>query len=204
MNDFDYALEEPSPSPGYNPSTPGYQMNTPFTPHTPGTLYGSEYSPYQPSPSPSPSPYQVNYMGTPSPTGYSPATPGGAPQSPYNPQTPGAGLADSHGEWCTTDLEVKIHSVVDSDLAGQTGIIRTVNNGACAVFLPEEDRVVTVLSENLEPVLPQPKDHFKLIYGEDRETTGVLLSAHDKDATVLINGSKKFLPMHYLCKMKAD
>jgi transcription elongation factor SPT5 len=63
-NDFDYSLEEPSPSPGYNPSTPGYnQQHTPFAPHTPGTMYGSDSyspSPYQPSPSPSPSPYQVS------------------------------------------------------------------------------------------------------------------------------------------------
>lgn len=87
-NDFDYSLDESSPSPGYNPNTPGYQMNTPFAPHTPGNLYGSDhsYSPYQPSASPSPSSYQLGYMGTPSPSAYSPNTPGGAPNSPYNPQ----------------------------------------------------------------------------------------------------------------------
>lgn len=30
--------------------TPGYQMNGPFTPQTPGTMYDASYSPYQPSP----------------------------------------------------------------------------------------------------------------------------------------------------------
>ena len=192
-NDFEFNLDESSPSPGYNhqPSTPGYQT---FTPHTPGGLY----SPYQASTSPSPSAYQVNY--TPSP-GYSPQTIG-APSSPMNPQTPGASL-DSHGEWCSIDLMVKIRSSVDSNLRGQTGYINTVTNGACAVFLPDEDRVMSLPSHALEPVLPQVHDTFKLIYGEDRETTGKLL-AIGKDATVLINGEKRLIPYNYLCKMRVD
>jgi hypothetical protein len=34
--------------------TPGYQAGGPYTPQTPGTMYGSDqsFSPYQPSPSP--------------------------------------------------------------------------------------------------------------------------------------------------------
>lgn len=187
-NDFEFNLDESSPSPGYNPSTPGYQT---FTPHTPGGLY----SPFQPSTSPSPSSYQVNY--TPSP-GYSPQTMG-APSSPMNPQTPGAGL-DSHGEWCSSELEVKIRSSADSNLRGQTGFITTVNNGACSVFLPVEDRVITLPSHALEPVAPQVQDQFKLIYGEDRETTGILL-AIGKDATVLINNEKRLIPLNFLCKI---
>lgn len=189
-NDYEYNLDESSPSPGYNhPSTPGYQS---FTPHTPGGLY----SPYQASTSPSPSTYQVNY--TPSP-GYSPQTVG-APSSPMNPQTPGAGL-DSHGEWCSTELEVKIRSSADSNLRGQTGFITTVTNGSCSVFLPIEDRVITLPSHSLEPVVPQVKDQCKLIHGEDRETTGILL-ALGKDATVLINNEKRLVPLSYLCKMR--
>ncbi|KAK8769846.1 hypothetical protein V5799_013689, partial [Amblyomma americanum] len=100
----DYNLDEGSPSPSYQPATPGYQApetpQGPFTPQTPG-MYGSDhsYSPsptaYQPSPSPTgyvttPSPVTFQ-AGTPSPStygGYSPTTPG-AP-SPFNPQTPGA------------------------------------------------------------------------------------------------------------------
>jgi transcription elongation factor SPT5 len=65
----DFTLDETSPSPGYNPSTPGGGYNQTFTPHTPGL-----YSPFQASTSsPSPSSYQVGY--TPSP-GYSPQTMG--------------------------------------------------------------------------------------------------------------------------------
>jgi transcription elongation factor SPT5 len=201
-NDFsEFSLDESSPSPGYNPSTPGGGYNQTFTPHTPGL-----YSPFQASTSsPSPSSYQVNY--TPSP-GYSPQTIG-CPASPMtNPQTPGGGLGlgvgDSHGEWCTSDLEVKIRSSVDSNLRGQTGFITTVNNGACSVFLPDEDRVITLPSVDLEPVMPQIQDQFKLIYGEDREATGILLSISGKDATALLNGKKRLVPLNYLCKMRKE
>jgi transcription elongation factor SPT5 len=178
-------------------------MNTPFAPHTPGNMFNTDtYSPYQPSPSPSPSPYHL--IGTPSPTGYSPATPG-APQSPYNPQTPGAGLDSQMGDWCTTDIIVKIRSHDDMYLSGQTGYIRTVNNGNCSVFLPAEDRVVTVLSENLEPVEPSVGDHFKVILGEERETTGTFISlSGGKEGFVSINGKNKLFPLNFLCKMKSD
>lgn len=82
--DFEgYSLDEASPSPGYNPSTPGYQAGGPYTPQTPGgTMYGSDhsYSPYQPSPSPSG--FQGgSYTGTPSPGGGYTPSPSGAP--PY-------------------------------------------------------------------------------------------------------------------------
>uniref|UniRef100_A0A0A1WN47 Transcription elongation factor SPT5 n=1 Tax=Zeugodacus cucurbitae TaxID=28588 RepID=A0A0A1WN47_ZEUCU len=205
-NDFDYTLEEPSPSPGYNPSTPGYQMNTQFAPQTPGTLYGSDrsYSPFNPSPSPAPSPYPVGYMNTPSPSTYSPNTPGGNPQSPYNPQTPGASLDSPIGDWCTTDIEVKIHTHDDADLVGQTGIIRTVSNGVCSVFLRQEDRSVSIVSEHLAPVPPEVGDEFKVIYGDERESVGKVRSISDKDTSLCqINDEMKLLPTAYLCKMKS-
>lgn len=96
-NDFEvYSLEEASPSPGYNPSTPGYQAGGPYTPQTPGgTMYGSDhsYSPYQPSPSPTG--YQAgSYGSTPSPSGGYTPSPSGAPlyatpSLQYSPMTPG-------------------------------------------------------------------------------------------------------------------
>uniref|UniRef100_A0A1B0GFA1 Spt5 C-terminal domain-containing protein n=1 Tax=Glossina morsitans morsitans TaxID=37546 RepID=A0A1B0GFA1_GLOMM len=167
-NDFDYSLEEPSPSPGYNPSTPGYQINTQFLPQNPGTLYGSDRS-Y------SPSPYPVGYMNTPSPSSYSPNTPG-APHSPYKPQTPGASLESPISDWHTTDIEVKIHTHDDTDLVGQTCIVRTVSNGVCSVFLRQEDRIVSLVSEHLAPVHPDIGDEFKVIHGDDGESVGKVVS----------------------------
>ena len=172
------------PTPGYpNPETP---PGGPYTPQTPGMYASSDhsYSPYGPAGTPSPSNYSVpgtapspastGYMTpspayngphsvnpSPSPTGfgYSPMTPGVS--SPhFNPQTPGAGMEHSFAvEWQTTDIEVRIKDVHDDDdLIGQTGIVRGISGGMCAVFLLKEDRVVNILSEHLEPVVPGPSD----------------------------------------------
>lgn len=182
--------------------TPGYQMNSSFAPHTPGTMYGSDhsYSPYNPSPSPAPSPYPGTFLGTPSPSTYSPNTPGGAPQSPYNPQTPGASLESHNGDWCTTDIEVKIHRHEDSDLVGQTGLISTVTSGVCSVFLRKEDRHVSIVSEHLQPVAPEIGDEFKVIYGDDRESTGIVIGKTGSEIIGDIHGNRKMLPVGYVCK----
>lgn len=193
-NDFDYE----DASPGYNPSTPGYQIGSSFAPHTPGNLYLSENS-Y----SPSPSPYQPGFLTTtPSPSSYSPVTPGGASQSSFNPQTPGASLDSHFGDWCTTDIMVKIRIHDDIGLQGQTGIVRTVNNGVCSVFLPEEDRSVSVVSQHLEPVMPTSRDDIiKVIQGEHRESTGKVLEMAT-EALVLLDGQRAtYIPSVNLCKM---
>lgn len=203
--DFDYNLEDPSPSPGYNPNTPGYTISSSFAPHTPGNMYGSDqgYSPYQQSPSPSPSPYQIGHLETPSPTAYSPNTPGGsvAPFSPYNPQTPGANLDSQLGDWCTTDIHVKIRSHSDPALVGQNGIIRTVSNMMCSVYLPVEDRRVSVESEQLEPVQPNVGEDFKVIMGEDRESVGMVHSIEGNRAICIINNETTYKSLKELCKI---
>ncbi|XP_064477491.1 transcription elongation factor SPT5-like [Ornithodoros turicata] len=217
----DYHFEESSPSPSYNPATPGYQPETPqgpYTPQTPG-MYSSDhsYSPYQASPSPTtyqPSPSPTGYLATPSPAGfqgstpspsgyggYSPMTPG-AP-SPYNPQTPGAGMEQVSMEWQTTDLEVRIKPThEDGGLIGQTGVIRGISGGMCSIFLPKEDRVMNILSEHLEPVLPSAGDKVKVILGEEREEMGELLSIdHPEGVVKMSNGKITMHQLRYLCKM---
>merc|ERR1719251_268085 len=82
-----YDFDETSPSPNYNPGTPGYSQESPsgpYTPTTPGSVYNpQDYSPYQPSPSPSA--YQSthspsnSYVPTPSPAGGSSYQPSPSP-----------------------------------------------------------------------------------------------------------------------------
>lgn len=233
-NDFDgYSMEEAG-SPGYAPGYPS--TGGPFTPQTPGTMYGSEqsFSSYQPSPSPAgsataspspagyvatPSPSGTGYttsphgaFATPSPMGYSPMTPGVA-GSPYNPQTPGAGLDTGLGsgiigntEWHTTDIEVRIRdSHPDPALAGQQGVIRGISAGMCAVFLPVEDRVVNLVCDQLEPVVPSRGDRVKVIIGEEREAVGTLLSIDNQEGVVKLNTDEvKMLHLRFLCKMKSS
>ncbi|XP_066144783.1 transcription elongation factor SPT5 isoform X1 [Euwallacea fornicatus] len=212
-SEWDPTVPNTYPSPAYNPSTPG-GMNAPFTPQTPGGVYESSYSPYggyqsaisTPSPATA-SPFAIHDPGY----GQSPAsnnpynTPssGYSPTMPYNPQTPGAGLdVMPMTDWHTVDIEVRIRdSHDDAGLVGQTGIIRSISGAMCSVFLPEEDRVVNILADHLDPVRPQRGDQFKVIIGEEREQTGELLSIDVHEGVVKIKNDITMLPLQNLCKM---
>ena len=122
-----------------------------------------------------------------------------------NPLTPGTGMENLNSvEWQTTDIEVKIrYSHDDKDLAGQLGIIRGTSGGMSSVFLLKEDRTVNIVSEHLEPVLPRPGDKVKVIFGEDREATGELLSIDNNEGVVKMDGKDgdiRLLHLRYLCK----
>lgn len=106
-------------------------------------------------------------------------------------------------EWHTVDIEVRIRdSHDDPGLVGQTGIIRSVSGAMCSVFLPEEDRVVNIMADHLDPVPPQRGDAFKVIIGEERESTGELLSIDQQEGVVKINNDIKLISLVNLCKMR--
>ena len=110
-------------------------------------------------------------------------------------------------DWYSPDIEVEIkdtHS--DTGLCGQIGVVRGVNPGMCAVFLPDEARTVNIAPEHLRPVTPERGDKVKVIIGEDREQTGSLLSIDSQEGVVKLDqtGDVKMLQLKYLCKMKAD
>lgn len=179
-----------APSPGYDPSAGAYPPG-PFTPQTPGTMYGSDhtYSPYQPSPSPG---YQAGY--TPSPGGYS-------PRSPY------AGGAEAPLDWHTTEVEVRVRGggAGGEALAGQLGVVRGLSGGSCAVYLPGEDRVVSLPAAALEPVVPQRNDRVKVVAGEDREATGTLISIENQEGVVKFGADDiKIMQLRHLCKMPSN
>lgn len=225
-NDFDYNFDEGPPSSGYtpNPATPGYHADTPspqepYNPQTPG----SAYSPYQSNQSPSPVSFQAlspstfspssggsfqttpsptGFGGTPSPVAFSPMTPG----APYTPQTPGAGLEQSASDWITTEIEVRIReSHGDDDFVNQAGVIRNISGGMCTLFIPDQDKVISVASEHLEPICPEKGDRVKVIAGEDREFTGNLLSIDGCEGVVKLDrGNLNMFQMNLLCKMPKE
>ena len=117
----------------------------------------------------------------------------------------GIGSATIGGsEWHTVDIEVRIKdSHQDPALAGQQGIIRGISGGMCAVFLPAEDRVVNLVCEQLEPVVPTRGDRVKVILGEDREAVGTLISIDNQEGVVqMTTGELGMLHLRFLCKMK--
>ncbi|XP_046400146.1 transcription elongation factor SPT5 isoform X2 [Ischnura elegans] len=204
-SDHSYSPYPPSGSPspsGYQGTpSPSAYVPTPSPGGGSGTGRGdgSGSGGYQTSPSPSAA------YGTPSPLGYSPMTPGAS--SPYNPQTPGAGMEQAAlVEWHTTDIEVRIKDTHDDPgLTGQTGVINGISGGNCSVFLPEEDRVVNIVSDHLEPIVPQRGDQVKVIMGEDREAVGQLLSIDNQEGVVkLAQDEVKMLQLRFLCRMKSS
>lgn len=108
-------------------------------------------------------------------------------------------------EWHTTDIEVRIKpSHEDSDLANQTGIIRGTSGITSSVYLPSEDRVVTINSEHLEPVTPAAGERIKVIYGDQyREATGTLLSVDGLEGVVTLDDGAgvKLINITHLCRM---
>lgn len=116
----------------------------------------------------------------------------------------GANLDSQLGDWCTTDIQVKIRNHMDSALVNQNGIIRTISNMLCSVYLPAEDRSVSVDSDQLEPIQPGPGDKFKVIMGEDRESTGVVHSIDGNKAICVIGNETTYKSLNELCKIQTD
>uniref|UniRef100_A0A8D0N926 Transcription elongation factor SPT5 n=1 Tax=Sus scrofa TaxID=9823 RepID=A0A8D0N926_PIG len=221
----------PNPqTPGYpDPSSP--QVNPQYNPQTPGTpaMYNTDqFSPYaapspqgsyQPSPSPQsyhqvaptitphPRPWPIRYWSaspSPSPVGYSPMTPGAPSPGGYNPHTPGSGIEQNSSDWVTTDIQVKVRDTyLDTQVVGQTGVIRSVTGGMCSVYLKDSEKVVSISSEHLEPITPTKNNKVKVILGEDREATGVLLSIDGEDGIVRMDLDEqlKILNLRFLGKL---
>jgi transcription elongation factor SPT5 len=78
-----------------------------------------------------------------------------------------------------------------------------LQGGMCSVFLPDEDRVVNIVSEHLEPIVPQRSDQVKVILGEDREAVGQLLSVDNQERVVKLTSNEvKMVQLRFLCRMK--
>mgnify|MGYP000895620962 CR=1 FL=1 len=204
---------------------------TPQTPQTPG-IYSGDYNVYSPFPANSPatgahyagssiaSPAGGGYIapspGFPAPpsasgyNAYSAMTPGPTSMLSQQPQTPGAGMDTVH-EWQAPDLVVSIKPMrMDQGnknaLAGQIGYITTMSGSFTNVFLPKEDRCVSVPSNELQPVLPSKSgDSFRIINGEHRDLTGYLVTMDGNECFVkLHNGGNIIVSKTDLCKLKPE
>ncbi|XP_071795435.1 transcription elongation factor SPT5-like [Asterias amurensis] len=175
-----YSPYQPTPSPGNYQPTPSPSSSSFQQAPSPGS--------YQPTPSPGsyqPTPSPSSYQATPSPVGF-PMTPGAPSPLGFNPQTPGGigGTDSGLTEWQSTDIEVKIMSHEDKALVQKTAVIRSITGRMCSVFLPDEERVVNVPSQDLKAITPSKMDRVKVIDGENRDHTGVLISIDGDDGIV--------------------
>uniref|UniRef100_H2Y420 Transcription elongation factor SPT5 n=1 Tax=Ciona savignyi TaxID=51511 RepID=H2Y420_CIOSA len=223
-DNFDYDAASPAPYGGAtpNPQTPGgYASDRTYSPYsgvTPSPL-GS----YDGGSTPSPLGSSYGYQATPSPGDLQPSP---ASYQPSPPLTPGGGITPSplgnYGtpgsvgslmdqgvvtEWQSVDIVVRVKQThEDSSAAGKIGVIRSITGGLCNVYIDEIQRTVSVPGNNLEPVIPVKNDKVKVILGEDRETTGELISIDDKDGIVRMDQDKqlKILQLRFLGKIASE
>ncbi|XP_006801313.1 transcription elongation factor SPT5 [Neolamprologus brichardi] len=183
--DYDFGYDdEPSPSPqAYgttpNPQTPGY-------PEVPSPQVNPQYNPQTPgtpamynteqySPYAAPSP-QGSYQPSPSPQSYHQVAP--SPVGYQNTHSPAS------------------YHPTPSPMAYQGGM--------CSVFMQESEKVVSVSSDHLEPVTPTKNNKVKVILGEDREATGILLSIDGDDGIVRmeLDDQLKILNLRFLGRLE--
>merc|ERR1719445_2375120 len=199
-----YDFDETSPSPNYNPGTPGYSQESPsgpYTPTTPGSVYNpQDYSPYQPSPSPSayqstPSPSN-SYVPTPSPAGgssyqpspspsyaapspgigYSPMTPGSShASSPYHPSTPSRDTQDMLGNQDWYSPEIE---VVIKDSHEDTGLC-----GQIGVVRGVTPGMCSVFLHEEERTVNIAADHLAPVVPSRGDKVKVILGDEDKEQT---------------------
>lgn len=213
------APETPDNTGPYTPQTPGlysgnadYNVYSPYTANSPAvskypgaggsSSSGAGYIPQSPGFAPPPSTSGYN--------AYSAMTPGPTSMLSHQPQTPGAGMENVH-EWQTSDLVVSIRPRMDhsnkNSLVGQIGYITSVSGPVTNVFLPEEDRTISVNSAELQPSRPLPSDRYRVIDGEHRDQTGVIISIDGQECVCRPDGpvdSIIFISTKNLCKLKPD
>jgi len=222
-DDFETEDWDESPSSNLNPTTPGYQAETPEThsPFTPGA--GLNYTTHSPYSNPSPMDgYQhslysnqvptpgSNYGTVNSPAAsyqnylYSPATPGGY----FAPQTPGTTttLYDQF-DWHLDGLLVRIKDTHDRDLARATGIIKSIHGSQCSLHLSEQDKTINIQLDFLEPTIPLKGDRVMVIYGgDDKGAVGRLLSIDGNEGVIKLENRPEreeitMKQLRFLCKL---
>ena len=209
------------PNSNLNPTTPGYQAETPEThsPFTPGA--GLNYTTHSPYNNPSPMDgYQhslysnqvptpgSNYGSVNSPANsyqnflYSPATPGGF----FAPQTPGT--TTTHYDAFDWHLDGLLVRIKDSyrDFAKSTGIIKSIHGSQCSLHLTDQDKTINIQLDFLEPVQPQKGDRVAVIFGDDKGAVGRLLSIDGIEGVIKLENRPEreeitMKQLKYLCKL---
>ena len=69
------------------------------------------------------------------------------------------GLDHGGSDWVSAEILVKISMhYSDSDLADKVGKITSVSGHVCNVYVEELERVASITSEHLEPIIPEKGD----------------------------------------------
>ncbi|KAJ3361314.1 transcription elongation factor spt5 [Kappamyces sp. JEL0680] len=179
--------------------TPAYGRPTPRVPNTPADMA----TPYHTA-TPAGFPQTPGLAATtPYPNmqsvAHTPATPY---ETPYHggPATPAAtgSYGSSQGAWVTADIEVRVESnrrFSSGRVDGQVGVVKAVEGIRAQIYLASGE-TIHITEELLVPVVPQKKDAFKVLKGEDRGKIGTLLSIDGHEGVVKLEGVDDILMMN--------
>ncbi|GMR48595.1 hypothetical protein PMAYCL1PPCAC_18790 [Pristionchus mayeri] len=156
----------------------------------------------------------------PSSPAYNVPTPGGMN---FNPRTPG-GFVDytapspmtrnysseqtipSHylesGDWMVESLVVEVKSHDDDRFVDQEGVITSVDQGSCTLWVPSMRKQCRVETDQVVPVRPQQGDQCRIIYGDDVGITGALKSEFDNEGVLTLDDeTQRATTLAFLCKL---
>lgn len=184
-----------SPYTPQNPATPGmFQDTDSVPPVTPGTLHepGSvrNVQPFTPG-TPVQAPITPNILN------HSPMA------SNTQPHTPGI-YDTQYADWVSENLEVIITRPDDQAYANKLAQVRSVTGQICSLFVPDLQKVVTVLVNQVEPLRPRAKnEHVKILEGEHRDMVCEVVSYDNPDCVLKIHGTEHvlLLPISKLCRV---
>lgn len=176
--------------------------STPLTPHTPGSGLGIPQTPSTPLTPSTPGSALSNYEAIygESSSYYDEHT------TPQTPRVPEEEIRSAPMQWQMPKLQVTVSATFKSGAyAGATGVIADVlSTDQCRVTLTDRgNESITVPNDSLEMVAPGKKDRLRVVGGEFRGETGVLVGVYGNDGIVKMDVTMdiKILPMTNLAKM---
>ena len=95
----------------------------------------------------------------------------------------------------------------DPDFCPAEGVIKSIHGSQCSLHLKILDKTINISLDYLEPVLPMKGDKVMIIFGDDKGSTGLLLSIDGADGVVKLENrpeSRDEITMtniKLLCKM---
>lgn len=79
----------------------------------------------------------------------------------------------------------------DSDLCGAVGIIKSIHGSQCSLHVKEFDKVINISLDYLEPVPPHKGDRVMIVHGDDKGSTGLLLSIDGPDGVIKLENRQE-------------
>lgn len=176
--------------------TPGMLPNTPLEVPTP---YNATPGAFPATPANAITPYPNMTTVNPTTPGL---TPGVYPQTPAvlggnDYAVPSSSSTSLRANWITTNIEVVVQSnrrFASGGSDGHHGVIKSIDGVRAQIYLDSGESVL-VPEEFLVPVVPQKKESFKVLSGEERGKIGNLLSIDGHEGVVKLEGVEDILMM---------